>query len=133
MTEILQYEPQRRWAAAARVGDLLYLAGEGSGDLWPHLAAYVLPVAIRDTMLLLLGVGVLVILVGVGAAWLVTAYDFPLRRVFDWALLLPLAVLGPIDVERRRVELGIPADREAVSLANGHRQLLARASGQGAR
>jgi len=76
----------------APVGTLLYLAGEGSGDLWPHLAAYVLPVAIRDTMLLLLGVGVLVILVGVGAAWLVTAYDFPLRRVFDWALLLPLAV-----------------------------------------
>ena len=27
-----------------------------------------------------------------GAAWLVTAYDFPGRRVLDWALLLPLAV-----------------------------------------
>lgn len=32
MTEILQYDPQRRWAAAARVGDLLYLAGETATD-----------------------------------------------------------------------------------------------------
>jgi len=31
-TEILQYDPQRRWAAAARVGDLLYLAGETGTD-----------------------------------------------------------------------------------------------------
>ena len=29
---------------------------------------------------------------GAGSAWLVTAYDFPARRVFTWALLLPLAV-----------------------------------------
>jgi 2-iminobutanoate/2-iminopropanoate deaminase len=32
LTEILQYDPQRRWAAAARVGDLLYLAGETGMD-----------------------------------------------------------------------------------------------------
>lgn len=32
MAEILQYDPPRRWAAAARVGDLLYLAGETGMD-----------------------------------------------------------------------------------------------------
>ena len=32
MTDILQYDPPRRWAAAARVGDLLYLAGETGTD-----------------------------------------------------------------------------------------------------
>ena len=32
MTEILQYTPARRWAAASRVGDLLYLAGETGTD-----------------------------------------------------------------------------------------------------
>ncbi len=32
MTEILQYDPPRRWAAAARIGDLLYLAGETGTD-----------------------------------------------------------------------------------------------------
>lgn len=76
----------------APVGTLLYLAGESSGDLWPHLISYVLPVAVRDTALLLLGVAVLVVLVGVGSAWLITAFEFPGRRTLDWALLLPLAV-----------------------------------------
>ena len=32
MAEILQYDPQRRWAAAARVGEVLYLAGETATD-----------------------------------------------------------------------------------------------------
>src|SRR5690606_30670244 len=34
----------------------------------------------------------LVIVIGTGCAWLVTAYDFPGRRILSWALLLPLAV-----------------------------------------
>jgi iron(III) transport system permease protein len=71
---------------------LMTLAGAGSGDLWPHLAAYVLPQALRDSLILLLGVGVFTIMLGSGAAWLVTACDFPGRRLLDWALLLPLAV-----------------------------------------
>ncbi len=71
---------------------LIAIALHGSGDVWPHLAKYVLPVALRDTASLLLGVGVVAALLGVGSAWLVTAYHFPGRRVFDWALLLPLAI-----------------------------------------
>lgn len=65
-----------------------------SADLshWRHLAAYVLPQALANTAWLLSGVGVIVAAVGTGAAWLVTAYDFPSRRVLTWALLLPLAV-----------------------------------------
>jgi iron(III) transport system permease protein len=74
------------------IGSLIVLAARGSGDLWPHLLANVLPVALRDTSVLLLGTGVIVIAVGTGAAWLVTAFDFPFRRILDWALLLPLAV-----------------------------------------
>lgn len=71
---------------------LAFIAAQGSGDLWPHLIAYVLPQALRDTVLLLGGVGVLVIVIGAGSAWLVTAYDFPGRRILNWALLLPLAM-----------------------------------------
>jgi iron(III) transport system permease protein len=44
------------------------------------------------TAALLAGVGVLVVVIGTGTAWLVAAFDFPGRRVLDWALLLPLAV-----------------------------------------
>ena len=74
------------------VAALLFEAARGDGALWAHLLQYVLPPAVRDTSLLLAGVGLIVIVLGTGSAWLVTAYDFPGRRLFEWALLLPLAV-----------------------------------------
>jgi iron(III) transport system permease protein len=76
----------------APLGGLVYFAARGSGALWPHLIANVLPHALRTTVLLLTGVGVLVTLIGVGTAWLVTMHRFPGQRLFEWALLLPLAV-----------------------------------------
>ena len=77
---------------AAPVIALIWMSLDGSLDHWQHLARHVLPTALRNTALLLLGVGVLVACLGTGSAWLVTAYDFPSRRVLLWALLLPLAV-----------------------------------------
>lgn len=59
---------------------------------WSHLLAHVLPQAFVNTVLLLLGVGVVVVLLGTGSAWLVTAYVFRGRQLLTWALLLPLAV-----------------------------------------
>jgi iron(III) transport system permease protein len=77
---------------AAPVVSLIAIAAQGSGDLWPHLIAYVFPQTVADTLILLAGVGVLVMTIGTGLAWLLTAYEFPGRRIFEWALLLPLAV-----------------------------------------
>jgi iron(III) transport system permease protein len=71
---------------------LMVIASEGSGDLWPQLAAYVLPSAAANTAILLIGVGLLTGVIGVGTAWLEATADFPGRRFFDWALLLPLAI-----------------------------------------
>src|SRR5690606_31235715 len=71
---------------------LAWTAAQGSEGLWSHIAANVLPRAAWNTLLLLLGVGVLVVAIGTGAAWLVTAYEFPGRATMAWALLLPLAV-----------------------------------------
>jgi len=71
---------------------LLVLGLRGSGDLWPHLLAFVLPEAIGTTLLLLAGVGVMVTTIGTLTAWLVTAYEFAGRRWLEWALLLPLAM-----------------------------------------
>lgn len=76
----------------APVLSLGWEALRGTGELWPHLVAYVLPAAVRTTGLLLAGVGLLVIVIGTGAAWLVTAWDFPGRRFLEAALLLPLAM-----------------------------------------
>ena len=71
---------------------LLWAGRDGSLALWSHLLSTVLPQASANTALVLLGVGVLTAVIGTGSAWLVTAYDFPGRRVLGWALLLPLAV-----------------------------------------
>lgn len=78
------------------VAALVGIAAEGSGDLWPHLLANVLPVALSQTLSLLVGVGLVVTLVAVPCAWLVATCDFPGRRVMDVALLLPLALPGYI-------------------------------------
>ncbi len=63
-----------------------------SHGVWAHLAATVLPDYVLNTAALMLGVGVLTLGCGVGAAWLVTMHRFPGSRLFDWALLLPMAV-----------------------------------------
>ncbi len=74
------------------VAGLIWFAARGSGDLWPHLAANVLPAALRTTAILLIGVAVVTSVIGVGAAWLIATCRFPGRRFFEVALLLPLAV-----------------------------------------
>lgn len=76
----------------APIAALLWHAFAGDIAHWQHLLNNVIPVALRDTLMLLAGVGVVVTLLGVGSAWLMTAYDFPGRAVLAWALLLPLAV-----------------------------------------
>jgi iron(III) transport system permease protein len=106
----------------APVLGLVALALHGSGDLWPHLIAHVLPDALRQTLILLAGTGAVAVAVGVGAAWLVTGFAFPGRAWLEWALLLPLAMptyivafayldvmhpLGPAQ-ELLRAALGIP-------------------------
>jgi iron(III) transport system permease protein len=59
---------------------------------WPHLVQTVLPGYVANTVWLMLGVAAGVVSMGVLSAWLVTAYRFPGCRVFEWALLLPLAM-----------------------------------------
>ena len=63
-----------------------------TGEVWAQLWSTILPEMIRNTLVLMLGVGVITFALGSGLAWLVTAYRFPGSRVFDWALILPLAM-----------------------------------------
>ena len=65
-----------------------------SEGVWPHLAATVLPLYLSNTLMLVAGVTVLAILLGVTTGWLVAAHEFPGRRIFEWALMLPLAMPG---------------------------------------
>lgn len=61
-------------------------------DVWAHLARYVLPEVTANTIKLLIGVALLSGVVGTTLAWLTAICEFPGRRFFDWALLLPLAI-----------------------------------------
>lgn len=61
-------------------------------EIWRHLAETVLRDLVTNTLVLLAGVACGVLVIGVGLAWLTTMCDFPGRRFFDWALMLPLAV-----------------------------------------
>jgi len=73
------------------IGVVLSSVFVDSGEIWTHLAETVLPTYIQNSVWLMLGVGVGVVGLGVSTAWLVTSCEFAGRRVFEWALLLPLA------------------------------------------
>ncbi|MGH1416663.1 MAG: ABC transporter permease [Pelagimonas sp.] len=61
-------------------------------NIWPHLMSTTLPRYLRNTAILMVGVGALAAMVGTGAAWLISRYEFPGRRWMEWLLLLPLAI-----------------------------------------
>lgn len=73
---------------------LVVFAGwlQPESEVWRHLADTVLGDLVANTLYLLVGVGVGVLFLGVGLAWLTALCEFPGRRLFDWALMLPLAV-----------------------------------------
>ena len=69
-------------------GSLLFPAT----DIWSHLYQTVLTDYVINSLILMLGVGVISLLLGVVPAWLVTMYRFPGSRYLQWALLLPMAM-----------------------------------------
>ena len=98
------FQPVRRWdrwtlltlalsaLVAVPLGTVIATAvGPGDG-IWSHLVSTVLPIYVSNTLWLMLGVGLGTVLIGTSTAWLVTMYRFPGRRIFSFALLLPLAV-----------------------------------------
>lgn len=63
-----------------------------TAEVWAHLADTVLADYVSNSLLLMIGVAIGVLGLGVSTAWLTSVCHFPGRRVFEWALLLPMAV-----------------------------------------
>jgi len=61
------------------------------GNLF-HLWEYLLPRYMIDTLVLLMGVSLGVVVLGVGNAWLVVNYQFPGKKVIEFALIAPMAI-----------------------------------------
>ncbi|HEX2017656.1 MAG TPA: iron ABC transporter permease [Aurantimonas sp.] len=74
------------------IAALMVIALTGRSANWAHLSQTVLPEASRITLLLMLGIALVAGTTGVVTAWLVATFQFPGRRTFAWALVLPLAV-----------------------------------------
>ena len=64
----------------------------GTSDTWAHLSDTVLGDIVFNTVVLCLGVGLGVASIGITTAWLTTMLDFPGRRFYEWALVLPMAM-----------------------------------------
>ena len=105
MQAIVDHPGAWRWPRANRrwlVWPLLVLVGlplfmllvawlSPQPEIWSHLSAHLLPRLIRHTVLLLVVVGLGVVLLGVVLAWLSACCEYPLRRILDPLLVLPLA------------------------------------------
>ena len=74
------------------IASIAFIALSGTGQDWPHLMRNVLPGSLVTTAVLLALVAAGTASMGVVSAWLVVAFDFPLRRLSAWALVLPFAV-----------------------------------------
>ena len=61
-------------------------------DIWKHIVETQLLELASNTFLLAIGVFSLTFLIGVSLAWLTSVCDYPGRKLFSWALLLPFAV-----------------------------------------
>ncbi|MGC6530961.1 MAG: ABC transporter permease [Candidatus Puniceispirillaceae bacterium] len=60
--------------------------------LFAHLFETVLAGYLFNTIILMMGVGLLASLFGISSAWVVSRYDFKGRALFDWLLVLPAAI-----------------------------------------
>jgi iron(III) transport system permease protein len=91
----------RPWTAAAVITALIVVVPavavslsvlRPSEGVWAHLATTVLAEYVSNSLALVLGVVALATLIGVTTGWLVAATEFPGRRIFEWALMLPMTV-----------------------------------------
>ena len=74
------------------LSNLLVGVNADTGATFAHLWSTVLPEYVLNSLAIAGIVAVLAGAGGVGCAWLVAVFDFPGKRWFEWALVLPLAM-----------------------------------------
>ena len=74
------------------LGDVLFQLFKKPNENWIQIKEYLLQDYIGNTLILVFFTALVTIILGASLAWLIAAYDFPLRKFFRWALILPLAI-----------------------------------------
>lgn len=98
---LLAKRTSRRWLFSALITtaivalpvlSVIFLAFFPEENIWPHLIDTTLPRYLVTTLKLMAGVGAITLVIGLSTAWAVTMCEFPGRKFFEWAMLLPFAV-----------------------------------------
>jgi iron(III) transport system permease protein len=71
---------------------IFYSFAHPDPEIRAHIIHHVLLEIVTNTLVLCTGVMLGTFVIGVGAAWLTAMYDFPGRRILNWALILPFAM-----------------------------------------
>ena len=64
----------------------------GVGDMWNHIVSHYLFDYISNSVILIIGTGLLTFFFGTSCAWFVAKYEFPFRKWIEKLLFLPLAI-----------------------------------------
>ncbi len=63
-----------------------------ANENWTHIKEYLLKDYIINSLILVSITGFFTVIIGTSLSWIISLYDFPLRRFFKWGLILPLAI-----------------------------------------
>ena len=74
------------------IATILFKLFEGPGESWAHIVEFLLAEYVINSCILALTAGGLALAFGIGSAWIVSRYEFPFRRLFEWMLIIPLAI-----------------------------------------
>lgn len=63
-----------------------------SNENWEHIKTYLLKDYVSNTLTIIIFTGGFTMAIGAMLAWLISVYEFPFRKFFKWALILPLTI-----------------------------------------
>lgn len=72
--------------------DILIHLFQKPNKTWYHIKEYLLKDYVMTSVIVVIITVLLTVIIGVTLAWIISAYDFPFRKFFRWALILPLAI-----------------------------------------
>lgn len=71
---------------------IVFYLFDGFGEMWDHIVTHFLLDYVQNSVLLILGSGLLSFLFGTSTAWIVSNYKFRYKKLIEWLLFLPLAI-----------------------------------------
>lgn len=63
---------------------------------WYHIKEFLLKEYTYNSLKIAFFTGLFTLIIGVFLAWIISMYEFPFRKFFSWALILPMAIPGYI-------------------------------------